>query len=285
MILAAGCSSLSIIPEKLSANATKPAITIPTIVPLTATAVPTPLLYVNESNSSIPVHEKPFIQIDPVPHYYFGDIITIQGTTNLLAGEKIKLQILEAFVHCSKGLPRNDSVNGCHGDGIPAIVPVAAGDAGINTWSWYVNSSQHDFGPNGVYTIIVRYTRNESIDNETNFRLYGIPYPNITLNIPENDPNEYAIRFSGQVNTGNGIGEKLSLKILSDSGKEVTNTIPVYRNGTGYFWNFTLKKSAIVPYNFYTVNLTSQINPKIGIVRTFTYNNEPPYYPYNSYSS
>jgi hypothetical protein len=115
--------------------------------------------------------------------------------------------------------------------------------------------------------------------------VYGLPKPNISLNVPENDSDGYALRFSGQVNTGNGPSENLLLTVSSDSGKKVSSSVPVYRNGTGYFWNFTLKKSAITPYNFLSVNVSSATSPEIRIVRNFLYNNEPAYYPYNPYSS
>jgi hypothetical protein len=58
------------------------------------------------------------------------------------------------------------------------------------------------------------------VENTNLFTVYGLPKPNITLNLPENDPNAYAIRFSGQVNTGNGPSENLLLIVSSDSGKK-----------------------------------------------------------------
>jgi len=63
-----------------------------------------------------------------------------------------------------------------------------------------------------------------------------------------------------------------------------SSTVPVFQNGTGYPWNFSLKKSDIVPYNFLSVNVSSATSPEIIIRRTFLYNNEPAYYPYNPYS-
>jgi len=120
--------------------------------------------------------------------------------------------------------------------------------------------------------------------NGSVFIVNGLPQPNLTLNLPENDPNSNALLLSGQVNTGNGPDERLLLTVSSDSGKVVSSTIPVAHDGNGYSWNFTLKKPEILPYNFYTVNITSKNNPQIGITRTFLYNNEPLYYPYNPYS-
>jgi hypothetical protein len=162
-------------------------------------------------------------------------------------------------------------------------VPVLAGTCGTNTWSWTADTSQHGFRSDGEY-IVTTDGRNGAVENTSFFIVSGIPESNITLNIPENDPDKYAIRFSGQVNTGNGPSEKLLLTVSSDAGKKASYPVPVYRNGTGYFWNFTLNKSAITPYNFLSVTVSSATSPEIRIDRTFLYNNEPVYYPYNPYS-
>jgi hypothetical protein len=122
------------------------------------------------------------------------------------------------------------------------------------------------------------------VENTSLFVVSGLPKPNLTLNPPENDAGGYALRFSGQANSGNGPEEILLLTVSSDSGKKVSSTVPVYRNGTGYSWNVSLKKADIVPYNFLTVNLSSQTSPDIRIERTFLYNNEPAFYPYNPHS-
>ncbi len=222
--------------------------------------------------------KDPEITIDPIPHHYIGDTITIEGTTNLAPGEMITLGIYSAeFIPCPKSsVYCSDSVGLCCG-GISDTIAVAPGNCGINTWSWVVNTSQHGFRPGHPYIFDVT-GRNRVVENSSLFTVSGIPKPNITFNLPENDPNEYAIRFSGQVNTGNGPDEKLLLKISSDSGAKVSYTIPVFLSGTEYYWNFTLKKSAITPYNFYTVNITSLTNPEIGYRNTFMYNNLPQYY-------
>ncbi|HII98029.1 MAG TPA: hypothetical protein HA272_01890 [Methanoregula sp.] len=122
------------------------------------------------------------------------------------------------------------------------------------------------------------------MDNFSIFTVSGIPKSNITLNLPANDPEENALWFSGQANTGNGPSENLLFIVSSDSGKKARYTVPVYQNGRGYFWNITLKKSAITPYNFLSVNVSSVTSPEIRIERTFLYNNEPAYYPYNPVS-
>jgi hypothetical protein len=228
------------------------------------------------------VVKNPEIIINPVPHHYVGDTITFDGTTNLPPGEMIVLGVYSIdFTMCPK-MQCSESVHYCCG-GIQTTIAVIPGNCDINTWSWDVNTSQHGFQPDHHYAVSAS-GRERLVENTSVFTVSGIPQPNISLNLPENDPNEYAIRLSGQVNTGNGPNEKLLLMISSDSGKKESYTIPVTLNGTGYYWNYTLKKSAITPFNFYTVNITSIYNPKIGIRRTFYYNNEPSFYPYNPYS-
>jgi len=236
----------------------------------------------NESVS--PDHQEPFITINPVPHYYIGDSITFNGTTNLQKGELIRTGVLSGeYSHCIKSSALcPDSVAACC-DGISGAIPVTAGACGINTWSWEVNTSLHGFAPDRVY-IIYANGRDERVNNFRSFTVSGIPQSNITLNLPENDPDGHTIRLSGQVNTGNGPDEKLFLSAASDSGRKVRYTVPVFQDGTGYSWTFSLNKSDITPYNFLTVNVSSQTSREIIIERTFLYNNEPSFYPYNPYS-
>lgn len=163
------------------------------------------------------------------------------------------------------------------------MVSVIRGPSCVNTWSWDVNTSQHGFRPDGEYDI---YTigRNGAVINSSLFIVYGIPKSNLTLNFPANDSGGNAIRFSGLANTGNGPDEKLFLTVSSDSGRGTSFVIPVYRNGTGYSWNISVNRSSISPYNFLTVNVSSQTSPAVSIERVFKYNNEPAYYPYDSVS-
>jgi hypothetical protein len=271
LILAAGCATSSSPAPVPPAGTT--IVPITSALPVSARPVITTIAPAQcplESNSTV-------ICINPVPHHYFGETITFDGTTNLPAGETITIRIAEAWGRCSKcQFMRNDSVRYCCGN-FYRMVAVRPGDSGVNTWSWDVNTSDYDFQPDGNY-LVSASGRERLVENTSYFRLNGIPQPNITFTLPENDPNEYAIRFSGQVNTGNGPDENLLFQITSDSGSKVSYTIPVYRNGTGYYWNFTLKKSAITPYNFYTVNLSSLTSPEIGYRNTFMYNNLPGYY-------
>jgi hypothetical protein len=230
-----------------------------------------------------PDPSRPWIAIDPTPHHYLGDTITFQGRTNLAPGETITTAVYSAeFAPCPKSFGNcRDNVTPCCG-GYSDIVSVLAGTCGINTWSWDVRTAEHGFRPDGEY-LITASGRNSAVENTSLFTVSGLPRSNLTLNLPVNDPDGNALRFSGQVNTGNGPEEILLLTVSSDSGKKVSSTVPVYRNGTGYSWNVSLKKSDIVPYNFLSVNVSSATRPEISIQRTFLYNNEPVYYPYNPY--
>ena len=278
MLLATGCISPSSAPiphagnENISATSTLP---VTTSSPMVTSA----LGQNSQENTSL------YININPTTHHYLGDIIVFNGTTNLTPGEMITFRIEEGVYHsCSKRMgpcSDNEVVRHCC-EGLINTIAVIPGDFGINTWSLPVNTSQHGFGT-GPYSVEAT-GRDGLVQTSSLFTVSGIPKPNITLNLPENDSGGFALRFSGQVNTGNGPDENLLLTVSSDSGKKASYSVPKYRNGTGYFWNFTLKKSAITPYNFLSVNVSSATSPEIRIERTFLYNNEPIYYPYNPYS-
>lgn len=227
---------------------------------------------------------RPWIAIDPVSHANLGDTVTFHGITNLPPGESVETAVYSGeFIPCPKSsgnCPGN--VTPCCG-GYSDFISVLAGTCGVNTWSWEVNTSQHGFRANGEY-IVSASGRNGAVDNFSIFTVSGIPRLNLMLNLLENDTSGSSLRFSGRSNTGNGPDEKLLLTVSSDSGKTISSTVPVYRNGTGHFWTFSLNKSDIVPYNFLTVHVISQTSPEISIGRTFMYNNEPAYYPYNPVS-
>ena len=230
--------------------------------------------------SDVP-NTTPFISIDPIPAHHLGDTIAFHGTTNLPPGEMI-----ETGVYSSEFVPCPKSNGDCKGYVTPCCggvfdhVSVIEGPCGANTWSWDVNTSEHGFRADGEY-VISATGRNGAVGTSGIFTASGIPRPNLTLNLPENDTAGAVLRLSGRSNTGNGPDEKLLITLSSDSGKTAGFTVPVYPNGTGYSWNYTLNRSAIVPYNFLTVVVSSLASPYVTIQRTFLYNNEPAYYPYN----
>jgi len=285
-IMVAGCISPSSAPGIPAGNMTVSTTPFAPlfVIPLITTLAPDRLS--EDCNRTSPSgNGEPFILINPISHHYIGDTITFDGVTSLPAGETISLVIIEAIYHsCPMSQIADDNpVRHCH-SGLRDTVVVSSGNCGIDTWSWEVNTSQHDFVKDQGYFISASGGGDRFVENTSFFTVSGIPKSNITLNNPENDPKEYAIRLSGQVNTGNGPDEKLLLTISSDSGRMVSYTIPVSHNGTGFYWNIIVEKSAITPYNFYSVNITSNNDPEIGIFRAFLYNNEPQFYPYNPYS-
>ena len=95
------------------------------------------------------VIQKPVITISPVSVHDIGDIITFNGTTNLPPGEIISLSIASAsIIPCPKNsfCDERGSVRPCCG-GINQEVAVKPAGCGITTWSWDVNTSQHQFYP------------------------------------------------------------------------------------------------------------------------------------------
>jgi hypothetical protein len=270
ILLAAGCTSLSSTPFTPSGSSNVP--TTPTLTVTTSHTIEHAIRNnstENVTNATVLI-QNPEIEIDPIPDHHIGDTITIEGTTNLAPGEVITLWIGEGVYHsCPKSSGAcNDSVRHCCG-GVINKITVIPGNCGINRWSWIVNTSQHGFRPDFSY-IFVATGRNGLVQNTSVFNVLPIP-PYIRLNIPEDGPNGTTIRLSGIVNTGNGPGEKLFLSISSDSGAAVNSTIPIVFDGKDYHWNFTLTKSLIYPYNYYTVNITSLSSPEIGNIGTFSY--------------
>lgn len=232
----------------------------------------------------IPDSSRPWISVAPVPLLYPGEIIAFHGTTNLPPGETLRIAVYSAeFAPCPKStVTCSGNVSPCCG-GYSAEVSVRAEPCGINSWSWEVSTREHGFRPGGEYAITAS-GRNGAVENTRIFTLSGIPRPNLTLNIPLNNPDGRSILLSGQVNTGNGPDENLQLNISMDSGRKAGYLVSPVKDGTGYSWSFSLNKSAIMPYNFLTVNVSSRTSPEISVQRTFLHNNEPVFYPYDPVS-
>ena len=120
------------------------------------------------------VVQQPVITISPVDVHYIGDIISFNGTTNLPPGEIISLDIVSAgFAPCPKNpICDDDSVHMCCG-GISQNVAVKSAGCGITTWSWDVNTSQHQFYPNTF--VIYAEDRNLSASNYLFFEMRSKP--------------------------------------------------------------------------------------------------------------
>jgi len=108
------------------------------------------------------VVQQPVITISPMSVHDIGDIISFNGTTNFPPGEKISLGITSAaFTPCPKNpICDDDSVHACCG-GFSREVAVKPAGCGITTWSWDVNTSQHQFYP-GTFVI---YTEDRNLSS------------------------------------------------------------------------------------------------------------------------
>ena len=154
-ILVAGCTLSSSAPGIPAGNmtvSTTPVAPLSVIPPITTLA---PVQLSEDCNRTTPSgNREPFIQINPITHHYIGDTITFDGVTSLPAGETISLVIIEAIYHsCPKSqIAIDDSVRHCH-NGLRDTVVVSSGNCGIDTWSWEVNTYQHDFVQDQVYLI------------------------------------------------------------------------------------------------------------------------------------
>jgi hypothetical protein len=114
---------------------------------------------------------EPFISTDAVSDHRVGDIITFRGTTNLPEGERIALFITEnSFRHCPKSSRDcSDSVDFCCG-GISRNITVRTGDDGLGSFSWDVNTSQHEFSKDS-YTFAAYSKSDSRVSNGTLFNL------------------------------------------------------------------------------------------------------------------
>lgn len=229
----------------------------------------------------VPVNTTPYIGIDPILVPRIGDTITFRGTTNLAPGELVTIRISGEVPMCAKCRGDfADSVVACCG-GFNRTVVIRNGSCGNNLWSLDVDTSRYDFYADNDYWIGISGGTSPVV-NSSFFTLSGIPRPNLTLNLPENDTGGSILRFSGRSNTGNGPGENLLFTLSTDSGKTASFMVPVYPDGTGYSWNYTVNRTALFPYNYLTVNVRSQASPAISIQRVFMYTNEPEFYPYTT---
>ncbi len=96
----------------------------------------------------------PWIRIDPIRDHYFGDVITITGTTTCNTGD-IQTVITDNNWHpCQKSTAWCvDNPDPCC-DGVRINVPIIPGKNGNNTWSIEVNTSQHNLYP-GTFLVEV----------------------------------------------------------------------------------------------------------------------------------
>jgi len=262
-LLAAGCMA----PPKPIDSRENPGVPATTfsITPSLATTTSVPVQCQQENQSL-------YINISPIADHYPGDIITVEGTTNLEPGEPISLAIYEDYGGLCPKVPYGceDSVRACCGGFLRTVV-VIPGDCGINTWSWKgINTSQHGFRPDSfIVEAWEEQTEGIFVDSSRRFNIILPSKPDlihiITISQPEKAPESNSIKFSGISNTDNGPRERIVLWISSDIDNTplVNATLPVVFDGTGNVWNYSLASGELAPGN-YTVNVSSLYNPKIG---------------------
>jgi len=174
IILATGCVSLS--PSTVdSVENTNDSITPQSIMIKPFMTTPIPVQCQQESNWSgkSTIVEEPVIVSNPITDHHIGDIIPFGGTTTLAPGENITLLIYSIqFSTCQKLQSLDacsDSVRHCC-HGISQTVSVKSNEYCINTWSWDVNTSQHQF-ISGSYVLVATSTNNPKIENLTVFKI------------------------------------------------------------------------------------------------------------------
>jgi len=141
LVLAAGCTTSSPAPASPFGSTIVPMTSAPPIAASPAIIAPAQCPKENYST---------FINISPVHDYYFGDSVTINGTTNLPAGEKITLGIVTTSFHgCQKTrypCENQNTVNAiCCSGGFNRTIAIMPGNCGVNTWSFTLNTSEYDF--------------------------------------------------------------------------------------------------------------------------------------------
>jgi hypothetical protein len=124
------------------------------------TKVPlTPITYVITTLPTIqpqcPVKENttPWITVNYTDNLQIGDLIKINGTTNIEKGE-LSIFLLEVAGHTCLplGYDREGPCPCCKG--LTVTAPIISEVGGNNTWSTEVNTSQYEFYPTELYMAI-----------------------------------------------------------------------------------------------------------------------------------
>lgn len=136
-----------------------------------------------------PVREntKPWITVNPVGDHYLGDVIKINGTTNIEKGN-VTIFIKDKIFHTC--LNRGASLEGpctcC--EGVTLTAPIITGIYGNNTWSTEVNTSQHRFYPAEFFMGIIYHDCREFAPFTVPLNITAVSHPqynsseNVTVN-------------------------------------------------------------------------------------------------------
>jgi len=146
-VLASGCTSPNGTwnrPDIITPNQTRPLTPISSVFTTLPTIQP-----------QCPVKENttPWITVNYTDNLQIGDLIKINGTTNIEKGE-ISIFLLEAAGHTclNRGNVREGPCPCCKG--LTVKTPVISKVGGNNTWSTEVNTSQYEFYPARLYVAV-----------------------------------------------------------------------------------------------------------------------------------
>jgi hypothetical protein len=158
----------------------------------------------------------PWIQISPIGAIRKGDKIRINGTTNILPGKTLELEMYSSSKH---------SQTKCgFGDYLSTIVKIQKGDECNNTFSLYFDST--NFQPDEDL-IIATYPENTSVTNGVIFDIQENSTPIIF-------PNESKI-------TNYSTNSSFALLPLNDVSRGDIQTVLGIRKGTPYAITYSIR--------------------------------------------
>jgi len=139
VLLAAGCVS-----DIGTPNQTEP------VTPVTYLITTLPTI---QPQCPIKDNTTPWITVNYTENLQIGDVIKINGTTNIEKGE-MSIFLLESAGHTclNRGDVREGPCPCCKG--LTVTAPVISKDGGNNTWSIDVNTSQYAFYPARLYVAV-----------------------------------------------------------------------------------------------------------------------------------
>ena len=163
-IAVAGCVSNGNSPAAPSNTSTIPATTA--TVPITS--APTTQVTMNTTLAN----EPPFITIDPIGDHRFGDIIFINGTTNLPVTGRLTVQIIPEYFN-PYFVPNSFQV------ATISDIPIVPAPPGANRWSVNVTDDVINHLTRGAddYLVQVQSEENSSIEIDWDFKLLPAATP------------------------------------------------------------------------------------------------------------
>jgi hypothetical protein len=139
-VLVTGCISY-----QNAANGTNIDTISVTKIPILSTNQPSTILPIFQIPCHVANNKTPWIIINPIGDQTLGNVIKINGTTNIEGGElQIFIRSIK-IISCPKDASYSDNPHPCNG--VFLTVPIIKENLSNNTWSREVNTSQHGFYP------------------------------------------------------------------------------------------------------------------------------------------